>query len=65
MSSAEGGNIAWYLEGEPLIAFQIHEGDLNKKRLKKLFKGHAILRWVIAVNDKGYVRFLPQRTRKS
>ena len=62
--NAEGGDVAWYLASEPLIAFQIHAETPTRKRVKKMFRNQALLRWVITTNEKGFVKFLPQKTRK-
>lgn len=59
----EGGSITWYLDGAPFIAFQIHRNSVNKKRVKKLLRGNATLRWVITLVDNGFMEFVPQRAK--
>ena len=61
---AAGGDVAWHLDSEPLIAFQIHAETPIKKRVNKMLRGEALLRWVIRINEKGFVKFLPRKTRQ-
>jgi hypothetical protein len=59
----EGGAVCWYLNGDPIFAVQIHDGELDKLRLKHLRKGNAIFRWAITVQKGGYLRYHARRTR--
>lgn len=59
-----GGDVCWYLHGEPFFAFQIHEVTLGEKAAKRLRKGQALLRWVITVAASGMVRYHPRKTRR-
>jgi hypothetical protein len=61
---AAGGDVAWYLHSEPFIAFQIHAETPTKKRIRKMLHNQALLRWVITINEKGFFKFLPRKTRK-
>lgn len=61
---AEGGDVAWYLDSEPLMAFQIHAEIRIKKRVRKMLRSEALLRWVITISEKGFFKFLPKKTRR-
>src|ERR1700719_2021916 len=39
--AAEGGHVTWYLQSEPFMAFQVHEGDVNDERARKMKKGNT------------------------
>lgn len=63
-SACDGGDVAWYLDGKPFIAWQIHEEILNRQRARKLRESAAALRLVVVVRDSGYFRIRPRWTRR-
>ncbi len=63
-SGCDCGDIAWYLDGEPFVAWQIHQETLDKQRASKLRKSRAALRWIVVLRESGYFRMRPRRTRR-
>jgi hypothetical protein len=62
-SDAPGGGISWYLDGSPLIVFQIHSEEIDKQRKRKMLDGDALLRWAIVIGRNGFIKISPRRTR--
>jgi hypothetical protein len=57
-----GGDIAWLLDDEVLIAFQIHRDPYNRLRSRHLLKSAAAFRWVIEIRLGGRFKFVPLKS---
>jgi hypothetical protein len=62
---AKGGDLCWFLDDKPFFSFQIHEGNTDRERAKKLHGRSPILRWVIEIRPTGIPKFKPQKTRRA
>jgi hypothetical protein len=62
-SGKEGADLCWFLRGEPLLAFQIHTGEVDKATIRSMREGRAMFRWVITIKPDGFVRYHPRRTK--
>lgn len=59
---SESGDVTWFLDGAALFAFQIHKDFLRKVRARELRSSAAPLRWILKVQERGFVKYLPRRT---
>jgi hypothetical protein len=58
-SGCDGGDVIWYVDGQPFVAWQIHEEVLNKQQARTLRDSSAALREVVVLKKSGY--FIIQR----
>jgi hypothetical protein len=62
-SDCDGGDVTWYVDGQPFVAWQIHEEVLNKQQARTLRDSRAALRGVVVVT-KSYFRIRMRLTRR-
>lgn len=60
-----GGDPVFYLEGTPLIAFEIPKDPSQYVPPRELLQSEAVFRWIVKVQSKKYFTFVPLPSNKN
>jgi hypothetical protein len=59
-----GGDLVFYLKGQPLIAFVVPRNSGDYVPARELLESEVIFRWIVRVESKKYFTFIPLAANK-
>jgi len=59
------GDLVFYLQGTPLIAFVIPKDPSHYEPPRELLQSEAVFRWIVKVQSKKYFTFVPLPSNKN